>query len=211
MASMRRWATDPLFGRKSRCIRPQQFQSMVTLRRIESLSLDPIVRIEREHTGAVNSVTIEEAEARYKSVHLYSRYMILQEETPQQNLPILTWDNNIAFHSAAADPRIRLCDMRTGAFTHSLPGHRGTVLGVDWSPRHEFILASASTDSTARLWDIRKSNSCLISLDFHNSGTHPLSEEHMDESQPSLGDQEPRSYLPIMSPPLALFFINTCL
>ncbi|KAG0243949.1 DNA excision repair protein ERCC-8 [Actinomortierella wolfii] len=115
---------------------------MVTLRRIESLSLDPIVRIEREHTGAVNSVTIEEAEAR-----------------------------------AAADPRIRLCDMRTGAFTHSLPGHRGTVLGVDWSPRHEFILASASTDSTARLWDIRKSNSCLISLDFHNSGTHPLSEE----------------------------------
>ncbi|KAI8357428.1 DNA excision repair protein ckn1 [Mortierella sp. GBAus27b] len=78
--------------------------------------------------------------------------------------------------TASADPRIRLCDLKSGAFTHSLPGHRGTVLCVEWSPRHEYLLASGSTDTTVRLWDIRKSSSCLCSLDLHNSNSPPLAE-----------------------------------
>ncbi|GJJ70795.1 DNA excision repair protein ERCC-8 [Entomortierella parvispora] len=78
--------------------------------------------------------------------------------------------------AASADPRIRLCDLRTGAFTHSLAGHRGTVLTIEWSPRHEYLLASGSTDTTIRLWDIRKSTSCLCSLDLHNSNSPPLAE-----------------------------------
>ncbi|KAG0045781.1 DNA excision repair protein ERCC-8 [Gryganskiella cystojenkinii] len=80
--------------------------------------------------------------------------------------------------AASADPRIRLCDLRTGAFTHSLAGHRGTVLTIEWSPRHEYLLASGSTDTTIRLWDIRKSTSCLCSLDLHNSNSPPLAESN---------------------------------
>ncbi|KAG0381010.1 DNA excision repair protein ERCC-8 [Mortierella sp. AD032] len=81
--------------------------------------------------------------------------------------------------TASSDPRIRLCDLKTGAFTHSLPGHRGTVLSVEWSPRHEYLLASGSTDTTVRLWDIRKSSSCLCSLDLHNTNSPPLSEANV--------------------------------
>ncbi|KAF9964368.1 DNA excision repair protein ERCC-8 [Mortierella alpina] len=81
--------------------------------------------------------------------------------------------------TASADPRIRLCDLKSGAFTHSLAGHRGTVLTVEWSPRHEYLLASGSTDTTVRLWDIRKSTSCLCSLDLHNSRSAPLSESNV--------------------------------
>ncbi|KAI8603107.1 DNA excision repair protein ERCC-8 [Dissophora ornata] len=80
--------------------------------------------------------------------------------------------------TASADPRIRLCDLKSGAFTHSLAGHRGTVLSIEWSPRHEYLLASGSTDTTVRLWDIRKSSSCLCSLDLHNSNSPPLSESN---------------------------------
>ncbi|KAG0303786.1 DNA excision repair protein ERCC-8 [Dissophora globulifera] len=80
--------------------------------------------------------------------------------------------------TASADPRIRLCDLKSGAFTHSLAGHRGTVLCVEWSPRHEFLLASGSTDTTVRLWDIRKSSACLCSLDFHGSNSPPLAESN---------------------------------
>ncbi|KAG0005667.1 DNA excision repair protein ERCC-8 [Entomortierella chlamydospora] len=80
--------------------------------------------------------------------------------------------------TASEDPRIRLCDMKSGASTHTLSGHRGTVLSVEWSPRHEFLLASGSTDKTARLWDIRKSNSCLCSLDLHNSNSPQLAESN---------------------------------
>ncbi|KAF9185525.1 DNA excision repair protein ERCC-8 [Haplosporangium sp. Z 767] len=87
-----------------------------------------------------------------------------------------TFDLENKVYTASADPRIRLCDLKSGAFTHSLSGHRGTVLSVDWSPRHEYLLASGSTDTTVRLWDIRKSSACLCSLDLHNSNSPPLSE-----------------------------------
>ncbi|KAL1921036.1 uncharacterized protein VTP21DRAFT_11671 [Calcarisporiella thermophila] len=77
--------------------------------------------------------------------------------------------------SATSDPRIRLCDLRTGAFTHTLPGHHGTVMTVRWSPTDEYLLASGASDRTIRFWDIRRASPCLISLDQHNTGQEPLS------------------------------------
>jgi hypothetical protein len=46
----------------------------------------------------------------------------------------------------AADPKVRLCDMRSGLFTHTLYGpnsHRDDVYAVAWSPRNQHLLATA--------------------------------------------------------------------
>ncbi|KAH6569369.1 hypothetical protein BASA62_004948 [Batrachochytrium salamandrivorans] len=56
---------------------------------------------------------------------------------------------------------IRLCDMKSGALTHSLTGHRGPAASLQWSPVHEFLLVSGGVDGTIRFWDIRKANSCV--------------------------------------------------
>lgn len=63
---------------------------------------------------------------------------------------------------------IRLCDMQSGSYTHSLSGHTGNVLAVDWCPKNEFVLASGSADGTCRLWDIRKVSSSFACMDLHN-------------------------------------------
>lgn len=43
---------------------------------------------------------------------------------------------------AAAEPRIRLCDLKSGGSAHSLAGHVGSVISVAWSPRQEHVLYS---------------------------------------------------------------------
>ncbi|RCH78529.1 DNA excision repair protein ERCC-8, partial [Rhizopus stolonifer] len=78
--------------------------------------------------------------------------------------------------SAASEPRIRLCDLNSGAFTHSLMGHSGSVLSCVWSTHQEFILYSGGMDCTIRVWDIRRASSCLMSLDQENTTTDPLSD-----------------------------------
>ncbi|ORZ22922.1 WD40-repeat-containing domain protein [Lobosporangium transversale] len=226
-------------------VRPDVFQKRFLNKRITDIVLDPSTSIERAHTGAVNTIDIEEAEARYLisgggdgSIHVYDLDESEREErriiksiasvnrsddghrggvsrvrwypfdngmftTSSFDSTIKVWDTNAmevactfdlankvyshamsskATHgliaTASADPRIRLCDLKTGAYTHSLSGHRGTVLSVEWSPRHDYLLASGSTDTTVRLWDIRKSSSCLCSLDLHNSASPPLAESN---------------------------------
>ncbi|KAI9254386.1 excision repaiross-complementing rodent repair deficiency, complementation group 8 [Helicostylum pulchrum] len=71
--------------------------------------------------------------------------------------------------SAASEPRIRLCDLNSGAFTHSLMGHSGSVLSCIWSPNQDYILYSGGNDHTIRVWDIRRASSCLMSLDKDNA------------------------------------------
>lgn len=66
------------------------------------------------------------------------------------------------------NPKVQLCDLKSGSCTHILQGHRGEVLSVKWSPRHEHILVTASADSKVRLWDIRNASGSLIVLDQHN-------------------------------------------
>ncbi|KAJ1977901.1 hypothetical protein H4R34_003412, partial [Dimargaris verticillata] len=73
-----------------------------------------------------------------------------------------------------ADSFVRLCDLKSGSFTHSLAGHRSQVICAAWSPRDEFLLCTGGADGTARLWDIRRAKSCLVSLDWHNYGTSDL-------------------------------------
>jgi DNA excision repair protein ERCC-8 len=63
---------------------------------------------------------------------------------------------------------IRLCDIRAKTPLHSLQGHNGTVKVVRFSPRFEYLLASASSDGGIRLWDIRRGG-CLASLNQHSA------------------------------------------
>ncbi|KAJ3018653.1 DNA excision repair protein ERCC-8 [Thoreauomyces humboldtii] len=84
--------------------------------------------------------------------------------------PIATSHHLIA--AATEDQNVRLCDMRSGASTHSMQGHKAPVLAVRWSPREEHMVASAGLDHTARLWDIRKANACITCLDQYKSAEH---------------------------------------
>lgn len=70
---------------------------------------------------------------------------------------------------ATQHPAVRLVDLRSGASAHSLAGHQGAVLSVAWNPCDDYILASAGSDGTVRLWDIRRSAGSLGVLDMDDS------------------------------------------
>uniref|UniRef100_Q0V9H6 DNA excision repair protein ERCC-8 n=1 Tax=Xenopus tropicalis TaxID=8364 RepID=Q0V9H6_XENTR len=75
------------------------------------------------------------------------------------------------------NPKVQLCDLKSGSSSHILQGHRGEVLAVCWSPRYDYILATASADSKVKLWDVRKASGCLITLDQHNGEKSKASSE----------------------------------
>ncbi|XP_068594697.1 DNA excision repair protein ERCC-8 isoform X2 [Brachionichthys hirsutus] len=75
------------------------------------------------------------------------------------------------------NPKIQLCDLKSGSRIHVLQGHRAEVLSVRWSSRHEHILATASADSKVKLWDVRMASSCLLNLDQHNGDKSKASSE----------------------------------
>ncbi len=93
---------------------------------------------------------------------------------------------DIIIIGASQEPAIRICDLRSGGFSHSitgahrhyflyfdssLEGHVESVLNVKWSPSDDYLLASASADKTIRLWDIRSSGvgrQCLGLFDPFN-------------------------------------------
>ncbi|XP_010191614.1 PREDICTED: DNA excision repair protein ERCC-8-like, partial [Mesitornis unicolor] len=75
------------------------------------------------------------------------------------------------------NPAVQLCDLKSGSCSHILQGHKQEVLAVSWSPHDENILATASADSTVKLWDVRSASGCLISLDQHNGEKSEASSE----------------------------------
>ncbi|XP_056145369.1 DNA excision repair protein ERCC-8 [Lampris incognitus] len=75
------------------------------------------------------------------------------------------------------DPKIKLCDLKSGSCIHVLQGHRAEVLSVRWSTRYEHILATASADGRVRVWDVRRASGCLFTLDQHNGENSKASSE----------------------------------
>ncbi|EDQ92612.1 uncharacterized protein MONBRDRAFT_13732 [Monosiga brevicollis MX1] len=69
---------------------------------------------------------------------------------------------------AGGDKHVHLCDIRSGARTHSLAGHTRAVLALQWSPANEHLLVTGSRDNTIRLWDVRKARAMLTQLDMGN-------------------------------------------
>ncbi|CAN0494935.1 unnamed protein product, partial [Discosporangium mesarthrocarpum] len=49
------------------------------------------------------------------------------------------------------ETHVRLCDIRSGGFTHTLVGHSESVRACLWSPGSEFLLATGSQDHTVSL------------------------------------------------------------
>eukprot|EP00920_Eleutheroschizon_duboscqi_P017215 GHVT01041041.1.p1 GENE.GHVT01041041.1~~GHVT01041041.1.p1 ORF type:complete len:377 (+),score=109.93 GHVT01041041.1:1045-2175(+) len=60
---------------------------------------------------------------------------------------------------------VRLCDLTSGLSTQTLLGHQGPVLSTAWHPLRPFLLLSASSDQSARLWDVRFGQRCVAFLD----------------------------------------------
>ncbi|KAM7165562.1 DNA excision repair protein ERCC-8 isoform 1-T1 [Macrochelys suwanniensis] len=74
-------------------------------------------------------------------------------------------------------PKVQLCDLKSGSCSQILQGHRQEVLAVVWSPRYEYVLATASADSRVKLWDVRRASGCLITLDQYNGEKSKASSE----------------------------------
>ncbi|CAK9230473.1 unnamed protein product [Sphagnum jensenii] len=70
--------------------------------------------------------------------------------------------------SGTEDVRVRLCDLASGAFTHTLSGHRDGVWAVQWSAASEWVLISGGCDGAIRFWDIRQAG-CFQVLDQNRS------------------------------------------
>ncbi|MCH89556.1 DNA excision repair protein ERCC-8-like protein, partial [Trifolium medium] len=54
------------------------------------------------------------------------------------------------------DVQVRLCDITSGAFAHTLSGHRDGVMTVEWSASSEWVLITGGCDGAIRFWDIRR-------------------------------------------------------
>lgn len=78
--------------------------------------------------------------------------------------PVATAHSLIAVGSH--DPTVKLCDPVSGAFSHTLTGHRDKVWSVCWSLQSEFELLSGDASGQMRLWDIRRAG-CRLVFDQH--------------------------------------------
>ncbi|KAJ1696022.1 hypothetical protein LUZ63_012720 [Rhynchospora breviuscula] len=76
--------------------------------------------------------------------------------------------------TATADVQVRLCDLASGAFSHTLSGHRDGVMSVEWSSSTEFVLITGGCDGAIRFWDIRRPGTfLLLDQSLSQLGTRP--------------------------------------
>ncbi|KAI9466543.1 WD40-repeat-containing domain protein [Coemansia mojavensis] len=71
--------------------------------------------------------------------------------------------------AASESSYIRLCDLKSGAFTHSMLAHQSGCIALAWSPQQPYMLASGGDDGSIKLWDIRQTSSVLFG---DNPGTN---------------------------------------
>ncbi|KAI5007509.1 hypothetical protein ZWY2020_051605 [Hordeum vulgare] len=101
--------------------------------------------------------------------------------------PIATTHMLIA--TGSADVQVRLCDIASGAFTHTLSGHHDGIMSLEWSTSSEWILISGGFDGAIRFWDIRRAG-CFLVLDQLRSQLGrrpPVLDTTMDNDQKKLG------------------------
>ena len=76
--------------------------------------------------------------------------------------------------TATDDIDVKLCDLSSGASTHSLKGHTSGISTLAWSPLSQNLLVTGSYDQSIRIWDIRRSGStaCLMTLNQYTDHHH---------------------------------------
>ncbi|CAO2182277.1 unnamed protein product [Urochloa humidicola] len=98
--------------------------------------------------------------------------------------------------TGSADVQVRLCDIASGAFTHTLSGHRDGIMSLEWSASSEWVLMSGGCDGAIRFWDIRRAG-CFRVLDQSQSqlGRRPPLLKSITENDriDSLGPSTPSS------------------
>lgn len=73
---------------------------------------------------------------------------------------------NTLIATASDQPFIRLLDLKSTSSAHTLTGHKTKTLAVKWHPKDPNLLASGGFDGEVKIWDIRRSKSCLCRLDM---------------------------------------------
>ena len=79
-------------------------------------------------------------------------------------------------------PFIRLLDLRSASSAHTLQGHRGKTLCVKWNPQNPNLLASGGFDGEVKVWDIRRSKSCLCRLDMLKTNNTSLNTDNLTKT-----------------------------
>merc|ERR1711920_547035 len=54
-------------------------------------------------------------------------------------------------------------------------GHKGSVEDLQWSPTEKTVFASASTDQTVRIWDLRKKSGSMLDVHAHDADVNVIS------------------------------------
>lgn len=96
----------------------------------------------------------------------------MEQKVYNFDVPLLDMSGLIA--AGLDHPYIRLIDIRSGSSSHILKGHNGKVMTVKWCPTNSQILASGGSDGTVRIWDIRRAESWVMSLDMFRTSMHDL-------------------------------------
>ena len=74
----------------------------------------------------------------------------------------LKWNKlNANLLASAHDQQVEIWDLRRSAPVTFLTAHPTKITHIDWSPIDEDHLITSSLDSTVKLWNVRKSRSCL--------------------------------------------------
>lgn len=87
------------------------------------------------------------------------------------SLAKFTHDPMSAIVASPVDHAIRYLSLHDKRYLRSFRGHTDRVVALEMSPKED-MLASASMDNTARLWDLRQSN-CQGVLRFEGGGQRP--------------------------------------
>lgn len=91
-------------------------------------------------------------------------------------------DENGLVATGCDQPFIRLLDLRSTSSLHTLQGHKGKTLVVKWHPIHSYLLASGGHDGEVKIWDIRRSKSCLSRLDMLRTNIRNTSSDNLTKS-----------------------------
>lgn len=101
------------------------------------------------------------------TVKVWDTNELVPVHTFKINNRVYSFDINSTLIATASDqPFIRLLDIRSTSDAHTLTGHREKTISVKWHPKDPNILASGGFDGEIKIWDIRRSKSCLCRLDM---------------------------------------------